>query len=225
MSVGRSVQYTSKDQVLSAYETFEIPSWSIRNGNQLLWKYSGDDIAAGEQLLDRVLNDLVKAKSIGIYTLCLYEEAGEIKLKTEYDLSFNFRFQSESENYVSGLGGSPSAVLEEIRLMRKEIEELRAEREEEDDAPENGPLGSIGELLKNPEVMALLGKIFNSTPGQVPAQLSGITADDEEKKIQQAIPVLKIHDPKLGSHLLKLAELAEKNSVKFKTMISILDSM
>lgn len=137
-------------------------------------------------------------------------------------MSFNFRFQVESENFVSG--GKPSAILEELREMRREMNELRARIDDDDeDDPPPSPLGTVGELLKNPEFMALLGQVLGNKTPVSPAQLSGI--DDEDSKITRAIPILKKYDPNLGSHLLKLAELAEKNSVKFKTMISILDSM
>lgn len=139
-------------------------------------------------------------------------------------MSFNFRFQSESE--FGDRGGSSSLVLEELRSMRREIEELRerVDNDDDDDTP-SGPLGSIGELLKNPEIMSLLGQFLGKNNPNPPAQISGVDSSSEEIKIQQAIPVLIKHDPNLGTHLMKLAELAEKNSVKFKTMISILDSM
>jgi hypothetical protein len=233
MSVGRSIQYTTKQAILDAYEDFEVPSWAIttNNGKQFLVRYKGDSIEEGGAKLDKFLSDLLESKSMGIYTLLLYEEPGEVvNIKTPYDLSFNFRFNVESENYVNGLGGPPReylpALLSEIKELRKKIDDLERERDD-DDEPEKDTLGRITELLSNPQIAALLGRLLppqNGLPQSQPGQLSGIE-QDQEKLTERAIEILRGHDPQLGTHLMKIAEIAVKSKSKFSTLISILDSM
>lgn len=229
LSVGGSLQYTKKEQVINAYQLQEIPSWAIAHRRQFLFKYIGEDLEEGAEQLEKILEDL--QNSAAVYTLRLYEKTNGERItdKTPYDLSFNFRFKTESENYLPGLGGSPREILplfmQKLETMQEEISALRREREEEseeDTEPQEDTIGKITQLLSNPAVMAMLQKFFPAgSPTQVPAQLSGI--GDEEKKIQAALEILRAADPQLGSHLLKLAQVAQNDKQKFSGLISMID--
>lgn len=236
----RSVQYTSKEQVLLAYQEQGIPSLAIMQGKQFMFRFISDDVNEGSEYLEKILDSLVLSASAAIYTLCLYENknGGIITSSTPYDLSFNFRFavQSQSQNFVPNMG-SPREVfpvfMSRMEKLEEQISELRNELAEKDDEGQGDELGLIGRLLENPAIQNLLTGLISqkqitassqaATVGSIPE--SGLNGPNISEKLFQAIIVLQQHDNKLDEHLTKLAAIAAEKPKKFKALLSALELM
>lgn len=196
-----AVLFRGIDQVVRAYQSAEIPAWSLWGGkDQLLFSYSGDDMQEGENLLRQALEMLREGGSTAHLVLKVYSDLpekkdgkpGKIKSNTPWDNSFGFSlFGWDEESPIGQARTQGYRNLEDrIDKMQQLITNfIEREPEEEEEKP-RGFMGMIGGILeKNPQlqemiVMGIAQKVkgfFNNDKTPV-AAMAGI----DDQKPQQA---------------------------------------
>jgi hypothetical protein len=231
-----AVQFYGKENVIEAFQNRSVEAWAIYQHKELLTK------GIGQSDFEAFIEILCKGSTNAIYTVRVYEDIEDpklIKSNTPNDGGFNFRLNSE-EQMITGSQysrmGSMNQLLSEVSALRKEVQELKEEEEEDDDdneKPHN--LGMMGDILAHPAIKPIVPVLVqqilaNFLPGyaqpqpQAPSALGDITAD-EESKLMQGIQRLRLHDSKLGTHILKLADIAEKDKPSFNTLVQMLDAI
>lgn len=225
MASSNTVQFRGKAIVLQAFENRNCAAWSLWVGKQFLFKHAGKTNAEAIEVLETHLDLLHENGSTAIYTLRVYDditEVKQIKEKTESDGSFNFRLQ-ELEPYEPGQRSN--ALLSRIAALENKLSEGQKDEDEE----EPGFLGQVNDALQNPIVGALVKRIFGFELPQAsqagPVAIAGIEDANQDELLQKAIAILKTKEPKLGTHLYKLAMIAEKNINNFNYLISLLDQV
>lgn len=231
-----SVQFYGKENTIEAFESRNVDAWSVFQHKQLLHKGIGaTDFAEFVTMLSR-------GSSNAIYTVCVYEDITDVKKiknTTPNDGGFNFRLNDESQmitNSQYSRMGSMQQLVDEVKALRLEVQELQ-EDDEEEEKPHN--LGMMGDILAHPAIAPIVPNLVQSLVSNlmgVPIQpmpqhnydrvssLGAITPD-EENKIQQALKKLKAADPKIGTHLLQLADIAEKDRNSFNVLLTTLESL
>lgn len=235
MANNAAIQFRNAEQVVQGYQLREIPRFAIWQGKDaFIFKYDGDDMAVGADLLTQYLQAL--SEGTCIYTLRVYDNDEKINSKTPYDGSFNFRLtEYQGGSYPMAIAGrSDNVILQKLAEMQAEINELKNQAPE---AETDHPLGMIGHIMEMDIVKealpVLLGKVIGGIMGdgekeQVVTRLAGVpgadwreysdtvTADlDRIAKVASDVPGL------IG----KLAALAEKKPNQFKMYLGMLNSM
>lgn len=222
--------FRGKEKLLKAYRFNEVAAWGIFVGKEPMFAYEGDDMEEGEAQLVDVIDNLTEHMGMGTYQLRIYRECpGSITNKTPYNFSFRFQLLDDDE-YENRHGPT-------VQQLKKRIEELEGEEEEED----NSIMGRIGRLIERPEIenfimqklMGWANQAFGSkTP--MPANMAGFTGMDttqqqpggqpptsaelynrlpetEKQQFDQAAYILLSGDPQIGTHLMKLANILQTN--------------
>jgi hypothetical protein len=228
----KSVQFSTVDAVIAAYENREVPAFAIWCGKQFLFKYEDSDIEQGKETLLEMLQLLQSNHSAAIYTLSVYEDLkGKIKDNTNYDGSFNFRFQEHAIGYLPGMPGGTNAIQTELAALRLQVKKLQEENEGEE---EENKLGIVGEILQHPAVEpvvpVLIGRLvdllFPEEPAKT-ARVAGINVSEvsDNDKVREAITRLSESVPDLPDLLMKLAMISVKKPSSFKFYMSTLRGM
>lgn len=184
----------------------------------------------GRSLLEHQLRALELAGVIGLYTLKFHKETdkdGFLSEKTPVCGSFNFKVCEQTYDNMSGIGSMQIMPAVDMRLNAIESKlnamlEQGAENEPETD--NEATLGSIERILSNPLTGQLVGIIagFFATKSEPVGAISGIDATNEDIIIANAIKRLRKVDPEFHLHIAKLADMAEKNTSKYKMALSFL---
>lgn len=220
-----SVQFRSIHDVVHAFKSTGIVNWSIWQNKQYLhFKYTGKDAGESEELLAQTCK--VLQQSAAIYTLKLYEglaynKSGycTITRNTEDSGSFNFRFLEETY-------GNPSVsenreLSKQVAALTLELNQLKAEREADDDDDNAGIMGVLNGALENalPVILpGLIGKFFG---GNAPATaLAGVPG--AVCSLDEAIAAMRAADPEVDKHLLKLGDIARDNPKRFKQLLAMM---
>lgn len=195
---------------------------------------------------------LSNPSNINSYTLQLIRsdaiiKQGEHKAAKRIQDAINIVFQLNFDNGIRQLpqmqiGATRSDDLI-VKALQAQTEQLNALTslltakigaaetvEPEDDEPLS--IGSIGERVLEPVLSVLDNPILQNAladkiagwlmPNNKPIAMAGITQDENEKLIQQAISILKQHDANLGNDLMKLAEIAQKDINQFNMLLTVL---
>jgi hypothetical protein len=241
MAFSKSVQFRGIKNVVKAYTNKAVPQWGLWQGTQFLEKYEGDDIESGAQLLDDYLSALdQRSNDTNTYTLCVYDlpKDSKINSSTKYDASFNFRILDTIEDhYQNKIGGALDARISGIEEKLDAV--LHPAENEEPEKP--GVWDIVNKLFEHPQiqqliitkVMGLVDGIGNvlqptnwrdarNTGGVSPAGI-GSADNGETEKLQTAVGILAGIDPKLGTHLLALAQMAQKDPGKYNSLIGMLN--
>lgn len=239
----KTVQFRDAETLVACYRDADIPAWAIKVGGPgPCFKYEGKDIEDGCLKLQECCRLILKSKSAGIYTLCLYEEEilpadGIITEGTKPGLAWNFRF---NEYEGAGMGLVPyqqDDLRAELKAIRKDIQDMKAEREDE-----GGKLGVIGEIMENealqPIIMGISQKIADWITGEKVGELrrvSGIPNVDigkeypellewdwlKDHKLMYAVSRLFKTTPDLAEVMDKLAALSENNPKKYQFYLNM----
>jgi hypothetical protein len=235
MAFSKAVQFRGIKNVVKAYRNKDVPAWGLFQQTQFLEKYEGADIGEGATLLQDYLEALdMRSNDTNTYTLCVYEltRGEKINSSTKFDASFNFRLADTIEDHLSS---KMAGVYEErIKGLEDKINQL-SEPEEEEMTPQGQMWAMVGKILEHPQVQqAIAGKILGFIDGlgntvggmfKQPVQrmtIGGTNTQDENQKLQQAVNILATVDPQLGTHLLKLAEVAQADPSKYEQLIGML---
>jgi hypothetical protein len=247
-----TVAFRGAGQVVDAYKANDIAPWAIVTGlgkvQDVMFAYEEDDIEGGAVMLEQCLKRMKAGSSSASYSLRTYKLKGvqEIESNTAWCRSFPFKLYNEEEedyspfeagrrHYRQEADEKIQALQEQIDLMKKQQEE----QEEEDDKPE-GIAGVVHGLLNDPTmkpiimqaIAGIVSKIIPMPMG-MPAKVAGVgngTTDalqsvletGQPEKVQKAINILCSQDPKLGDHLLKLADISLRNPGQFNMLLGML---
>lgn len=236
----QSIQFQGVADVVAAFKNIRVPRWAIFQNKSMIEKYEDENIDQSINFLNDYLLALQKSKTAAIYRLCTYEQepaGGSIKPSTECDRSFSFVVNAKEYGGYGSIGGFEQQIIE--RLDR--IEAKQALEEEPDENEESEKVSGItiflNKMLENPQVQQRIGYIIdgilnqivpmNTTQNMQPqpaAVISGVeeTAEAQADLINEAIQKLWNVDKALGTHLQKIADIAEKNPVKYKQILSML---
>lgn len=245
-----SVQFYSRDSVLSAYKHRGISCWAVFDGKELLCP--GDGLEDLEQFLDM----LGQGASSATYSLRVYIDVADPDLitdKTPSNGGFKFKLLgnnssalSNNDSGVRNISGYSPAYSRLHQLVDAKvgaaIEKMldKSDNEEDDEAigakeKEESLEDVVMGLLRDPErLVGLIGSVRSLFSGSSVVKYAagtnvsragvGATNDvDPAEKLATAIDVLEKHDPNLVTHLMKLASLAETDPITFKLIISKLD--
>jgi hypothetical protein len=244
--MGAGVLFRGEDQVIEAYEAMDVPAWSMWLGtSQLLFSYpkkaETPNISDGANALREAFHMLQRGGTASQLLLKVYEELpqGKIKSNTPYDNSFGFSlFGFEEENPIG------QARTQGYKNLEARIDNLTklisTEREESEEKP-GGIMGVIGTILEEPgmkqfiigEVVSAVRNLFNKHPQPPIATMAGVETQqqgskwetlpaDQQEKLKQAMEMLMGVDPKIGDHLMGLANMAVNQPSKYQMALKFL---
>jgi hypothetical protein len=239
-----SVQFTNKDDVLEAYMKMKVGPWAIWCGKELNFSCSDKSPSVCLAELTEYLEMLDRNEAPVYYALRVYrglKSDEQITSKTPYDNSFGFRLTESAAGYRRAAGGdtgisgmtvgtlrkqweSEQALLNEIKAMRLELEELKNPDDDEDD--EYG-LGKIGRILQHPTIAPMAQNLIGAFTAmlkrnQPAGQIAGVPDDS---KVQDALQILNDCIADFPDILNKLALMAQKNPGQLKLYCDALRSM
>lgn len=233
-----TVQFYGIDQVIEAAENYKCPNWAIFIARAMFFKFEGTDMEQSIAMLQTNLEMLQQNTSTATYMIKFFENENGKEMKINEKTictggSFYFKLNDPEEKQQRFLGAAQQygnkMLMDEIAKLKEQIEDLK---DHEPEKPET--IGSIFmDALKNPtEAMQLvnLGRVLlGLEPKQMPAALAGVPGNsepvDQEQQLQRlgnAIDKLEKVDPHLIDHLEILAEMAEKNPAKLKSLLAML---
>jgi hypothetical protein len=239
--MGNGANFTAfkgKEAILRAYTFNKVPAWAIFVDRIPMLSYDGDDLHEGEEFLAQAIDNLTESMGNGIYQLRIYKDVPPKGILNTTPFNFGFKFALLADDEFNAKAGGPT-----IAGLQKRIEEL--ENDEEED---NTAMGRIGRFLDSrPDVMDFLmqkamGIVNNFIPPKngMPANMAGFTtmgatqqagqpqptsADlygalppEEKQNFDQAAYILMANDPKVGTHLMKLANLLINNPAMYQQL-------
>jgi hypothetical protein len=163
--MAKVVQYGNIQSVVEAYADNDYPNFAVFQDRQLMFKFRGDDVAAGADYLEKRLTDWRTVDSGCVYTLCMFEDFPNtgVKYTSVPDASFNFRINDSAPGLAGISGATPSAMdytalAVENAKLKIELAQYR-ESEEDGEMKEDGLMGAIGKIMEIPGVDGLIGAI------------------------------------------------------------------
>jgi hypothetical protein len=244
--MARAINFRGVGAVVDAYELNKTGPWAVWCQGKILFSSDGvgqDDVDSGAQQLEAVLNSMKKHGSQGVYELWVYKLKNpdqEIDSKTPHFRAFGF---SLFENPVEGATNQDNRLFDllsamDARLKKLEEEELEQEVEQED----RTIMGKIGTmamtLIERPEVQQQLAMgavaLWKNITGQNASHMqdrkvAGVESApvnlldaDQVNKCHLALTRLSAKDAKLGDHLQKLADMAERDPAKYSMALNFL---
>lgn len=210
-----------------------------------------DNLHEASKKLETALKNL-DSDSKAIYKIYLFAEVPEKGLKGEpkkiisngeHELCFDFspynperKEVSEDVSYQRALWKiereqkerEQAARLERIEalLMAREIQDNADEDEDIEEAAE--PKSVMGALVNNPQIQSALAGAVSAwlskimSPAAAPYAVAGLPESDNSDRINAAIAILSEYDDQLPEHLEKLAIMAQKDTGKFKFLLTML---
>jgi hypothetical protein len=233
------------DPVIAWYRDMapdDAPYYSVWDGRYLKFSYSGDDKDKGCEILLLNLSAAEQSKASSVLVLRLHQELSKgmfVNDRTPYFSSMSFRCVGVESDALAMYNLSGNAALGRIEERLKRLEGGTSETKQE------GAMGFINGLLENPQVGplvaqagigAIMGLINKFLPGILPAapgappppvmQTPAIgSIQDSVHDFDWAMDTMEKVDPDIEKHIVKLAELSEKNPDLFKMLISQLKAM
>jgi len=241
------IQFRGVEQVMQAFENRDVDAWSMWQGKQFLFK------GYGEADLRAILESIAVNSTNAIYTIRVYETINDvknIKEKSECDGSFNFRLDDERQE-ITGAQYSRFTQNNSVFNRLAAIEEKLNNPPPADDDEEEETIGSVAiDIMKNPDKALKWAEVirnifsFNQPqqpPGSVrhlpisttiqqqPASMGNVTqpakelTEQELERLDKVTDLLFLKDPDFLVHLEKLAQIAENNPKKFKSLLTMLE--
>lgn len=222
--------FKGKEQVLRAYIFNKVPAWSIFVDRIPMLSYDGDDLDQGEEFLSQAIDNLIESMGNGTYQLRVYKDVPPKGILNNTPFNFGFKFALLSDDAYDEKAGSKT-----IAGLQKQIDDLKAGTDDEEE--DNSFMGRVGRILNDrPEIQDFLiqkamGWVNNffGPKNAAPANMAGFTAmdannqpktsadlynslpADEKQNFDQAAYILMANDPKVGTNLMKLANLLRTN--------------
>lgn len=210
-----------------------------------------DNLHEASKKLETALKNL-DTDSKAIYKVYVFAELPEKGLKGEpkkiisggdHELCFDFcpynpapKEVNEDSAYQKALWKverdqkekEQAARLERIEalLMAREIQDNAEEDEDIEEAAE--PKSVMGALVNNPQIQSALAGAVSAwlskimSPAAQPYAVAGIAETNSSERIDAAIEILAQYDEHLPEHLEKLAIMAQKDTGKFKFLLTML---
>lgn len=253
MPIGNAPQFKGVEAVVEGYINADIPAFAVCYAKDINFRYQGDSIEEGAELLRAWLLKLKEFESRAIYQLRLYEDLNgkAIRSNTAYDMAFKFVVNERDETYLPVRSENGAVSNSELISLLRELSELKAQNavlqltveqyEAEDNEKEQQPTReqggkSIGHALIekfSPALESIGNRIVDAIlPPATPQKVAGIVIEtgneDEERIIEQSIRRLRnaVPDqPGVAAVLMKLADMAERQPGQFNFYVQMLLTM
>ena len=252
---GKVVQYGNIQSVVEAYADSDYPYFAVFQDRQLMFKYSGEDVAQGADYLEKRLLDWKTVDAGCVYTLCMFENFPNtgVKYTSVPDASFNFRINDTAPGLAGISGATPSAMdYTALAVENQRLKMLLALYEVEDgeETKEDGLMGAIGKIMEIPGVDGLIGAIaakgaefIQNLGGNKSTELEPRFVDEfgepvklrrvngiprsamEENRLYVAVDALADVLPDAVDLLEKLVRMHKKDPFKFKFFVAGLRAM
>lgn len=245
------VQFNSAAEVLEAFNSRGIDTWSICQGKDLI------AAGSGTEELQSFLELLSKGRYPVVYTLRVYNGAGDpdsITNKTECNGSFKFQLET-AEGVPAAVSGTRFAGTDIITQrihgvisdkVGKYVDDLLSGKEQEEKKPslkdvalgylENpedlgqlvGAISGIVQMFKGGAAPAMvagprLPASFAGTAPAGPAEPSQAERDALGARLVAAVNRLEKCDPEIVLHLEQLATVAEQKPALYKMALGFLN--
>lgn len=162
-----------------------------------------------------------------IYVLKWWDEKPELnkgKISSSADGSVKFVTNTNDEinEYVNGyrerIGNYNNAILSRLEAIEQKIS-----NDDQDDDVQPEPQGLSG-IVNNPEFQSMIVQYIGAIVDRVlPIKKQSVAINGfDDNKLDQALTILKKHDPELENDLMILADMAENNPGQFKFLLSML---
>src|SRR4029077_3447364 len=239
----KSIQAKDPDSVIEFYTNRNVPAFSIRQGNQLIYSYEGDNMEdVANELREFIEQFVLRPRSAAIYTLCVHTglKGGTISNKTEYNGSINFRMFDYNDLYGSGNGNGnnnnnyqtpaiPRDLESKINAMNGALVDLQKKMNQPAaEKPEESKLGLIGEIFDHPLGFAIGRAIIERVlPGAKGPEPGGVaingpgTVEETHQQLNDALVTLIQADQNFPIYIIKLAELAKKDPQKLAGFVNM----
>lgn len=250
--MARAISFRGVGAVVEAYGLNRIAPWAIWSQGKILSSSNDvaeGDMEEGAAQLESFLELMKQHGSQAMYELQVYKLGpGQVDItsKTPYSRAIPF---SLFENEVPGVSNSDNRVLALLEKMDARITAMELQRaaeaeagdDEEEDTTVMGKIGSMAMgLIERPEVqqaiaigaMNLVRKFVpgmasnNGTQEQEGRKVAGLQQNllnqEQIDKVHQALTRLSAKDAELGDHLLKVADIADKDPDKYKWVLKFL---
>jgi hypothetical protein len=170
-----------------------------------------------------------------VYSIVWYEGAvkpdqkGKISDIPEGSVKFITSNPEQIQTYIEGyqqrqqqyIGNRDNEILSRISAL----ESSKKNDDEEDYEQTEKPVNALMGLVQNPDVVNfLVGTVQTIIDRILPPKktIAGIAGIEENTKLNQALEILKKHDPNLEDDLMILAEMAENSPLKFGMLLNML---
>lgn len=221
-----SVQFRNCEAVITAYIDRDVPAWAMFQGKQFLFSYAGNSISEGSVYLEKILSMI--SESAAIYTLCIYEDLpdGKIKSNTAHDGSFNFRLNEYEGGGNSRMiaGAGDYELRRQVEMLTQKMDLLLNEDEEEEtEQEENNLIGQINQVMAIPGikemVMGFSSMLFK--PAAAPSA-GAIAGPHELNEAMGALTEMGEVSPVIIQKIIRLNEIRKENPKLYETYISYL---
>lgn len=222
------IQLIGKDAVISNYTTIDGGSWALYQGREFI--VGGTDVGD----LETWLSNFEKSGTSATYKLRVYD-SDEIPTSVtgnrDYIASINFKLV---DTYAGeGIAGHTTKLMERLGAIEKRFEEREEQEEPEQESTLNNIImGWLENPVKLAQIAGAIKTVMSGSSTASPvlppaaaigAADPGATAEDQLTKLANALDTLEKKDPKLVTHLEKLAALASSDETLFNSVISKLD--
>ena len=183
-----------------------------------------------KEYFDDITSDHKKVYSIVWYERAVKPDAkGKISDIPEGSVKFVTSNPEQIANYIEGyqqrqqqyIGNRDNEILSRISALESSKKNEDDEDYEENDKPANALVG----LVQNPDVVNfLVGTVQTIIDRILPPKktIAGIAGIEESTKLNQALEILRKHDPNLEDDLMILANMAENSPLQFRMLLNML---
>jgi|HubBroStandDraft_5_1064220.scaffolds.fasta_scaffold51700_1 hypothetical protein len=239
-----SVQFRGIDNVVDAYKANRMGPFAILCGKCIIHSsedLGNEDVEVGAGELRKFLNMLRQGGSEAKYTLQVYrlKDDEEIDSSTPWKRSFNFSLWAAGDMtpYQERRYTETQQLQDRIDVLEKRLaEEMTEEDEEEEKLTIGKVLNGLMEMpqIKNAIAAAAIGLVSKVIPlpnmaakvagtdGSQAGQAQSVLTADQVDKANKAMQILSRLDPQLGDNLLKIANIAAQEPVKYQMFAKML---
>ena len=170
-----------------------------------------------------------------VYSIVWYEGSvkpdgkGKISDIPEGSVKFITSNPEQIQTYIDGyqqrqqqyIGNRDNEILSRISAL----ESSKKNDDEDDDYENENPANALVGLVQNPDVVNfLVGTVQTIIDRILPPKktIAGIAGIEDNTKLNQALEILRKHDPNLEDDLMILAEMAENSPLQFKMLLNML---
>ena len=163
-----------------------------------------------------------------VYVLKWWDEKpefnkGKVITSCEGSLKFITNTDDEVNEYVAGyrerVGNYNNAILSRLEAIEQKIS-----NDDQDDNDEQNNKQGLAGIVNNPEFQSMIVQYIGAIVDRVlPIKKQSVAINGfDDNKLEEALTILKKHDPELENDLMILAEMAQKNPGQFKFLLSML---
>jgi hypothetical protein len=231
----RTVQLRDANDVIQAYENWNIPQFAVISGKQLLFTQDDDSatVEDGVQLLKQWLNWIKKNGSTAIYTLAVYKNPKkEITNSTEYNGSVNFQLNEYNYNgNGAGITGANDAgikmMMDSVNALQLQVQKLQDQlNEEEEEEEEKKPdmLGQITDFISNPIISGIISAFLPASKF-LPKPVTPIQPQQQQPMQTEPGQVTRIAGVTEKDNQKRMADILKKLQGQVSNLPDILEQM